>query len=52
MVKKCVSCGKEAIFGYSEFGCPSCGKQKIIRCGDCKELAAKYTCPKCGFSGP
>ena len=52
MVKKCSSCGKEAVFRYSEFKCPSCSVETIIRCESCRALAAKYSCTKCGFTGP
>ncbi len=38
--------------GTVEFDCPNCGKYKIVRCGHCREIAAKYTCPNCNFTGP
>jgi len=38
--------------GSTQFNCPKCGKVKIIRCNHCRDIAAKYTCPECGFSGP
>lgn len=52
MVKKCSTCGKEAISKYSEFNCPNCGETKIVRCASCRTLATRYTCGKCSFSGP
>jgi len=50
----CLSCGKriEAERFWVEFPCPSCGKEKIIRCEKCKGMENKYTCKKCGFTGP
>jgi len=38
--------------GSTKFQCPSCGKTTIIRCKHCREIAAKYTCSECQFSGP
>lgn len=52
MAKKCSSCGREVKSRYSEFKCPQCGEEKIVRCEDCRTLATKYTCGKCGFTGP
>ena len=52
MVRKCSTCGKEAISRYSEFNCPNCGESKVVRCESCRTLATHYTCNKCGFSGP
>jgi len=51
---KCNSCGKEIINdkGSVQFNCPNCGKGIIIRCRHCREIAAKYKCPICGFEGP
>ncbi len=54
MEKKCISCGKSLVNDPSSttFMCPGCGKQEISRCSHCRELAAKYQCPECGFEGP
>ena len=49
---KCSSCKKRASTGTTTFKCPSCGKSDIIRCKHCREIAAKYTCPDCKFTGP
>ena len=38
--------------GTTRFMCPKCGKREIIRCKHCREIAAKYKCPECKFSGP
>ncbi|HIH39919.1 TPA: RNA-binding protein [Candidatus Woesearchaeota archaeon] len=48
----CISCRKKITNtdGAVSFNCPKC-KEKIIRCGHCRSIAAKYIC-KCGFSGP
>ncbi|MBU0929944.1 MAG: RNA-binding protein [Nanoarchaeota archaeon] len=51
---KCNSC-KENIDqnkGSSVFKCPSCAKQKIIRCNRCKKTGIRYKCNSCGFIGP
>ena len=51
---KCTSCGMkiEADDKWVKFGCPKCGKNKIIRCDKCKRLMNAYECRKCGFIGP
>ncbi len=51
---KCSSCGVniENQKGWVEFGCPGCGKAKIIRCGKCRKLTNVYECGSCGFRGP
>jgi len=51
---KCVSCKKDLINdnGTVRFQCPGCGKVEILRCRHCREIAAKYVCSNCGFSGP
>ncbi|MBN2421366.1 RNA-binding protein [Candidatus Woesearchaeota archaeon] len=48
----CISCKKNItnMAGVVVFNCPSC-KEKIIRCGNCRAIGAKYSC-KCGFTGP
>lgn len=51
---ECVSCGKKVTndSGSVTFNCPKCGKQVMIRCEHCREIAAKYRCAECGFEGP
>ncbi len=51
-MKKCSSCNKVVQEGYIEFSCPSCGKNEIIRCENCRENSKKYICSECGFEGP
>ncbi|MBS3133972.1 RNA-binding protein [Candidatus Woesearchaeota archaeon] len=48
----CNSCKKQILEGAALFKCPECGKSVIVRCKHCREIAARYTCEKCGFSGP
>ena len=50
----CLSCKKEILNekGAVKFKCPNCGKYEIVRCAKCREIAAKYTCSECSFSGP
>lgn len=51
--KRCVSC-KEEISSHPhsvQFKCPNCD-ETIIRCGKCRKLMLKWTCPSCGFTGP
>lgn len=50
-MKKCISCNKTVTDDKTEFRCPSCGKETIIRCDHCKTTAKPYTCPNCGFEG-
>ena len=54
MTDICVSCKKKITndAGTAKFPCPACAKETIVRCKHCREIAAKYTCPECGFSGP
>lgn len=51
---KCLSCKKriDSIMGSAIFKCPKCSETEIIRCGDCRKIAAPYKCHKCGFEGP
>ncbi|MEK6932747.1 MAG: zinc finger domain-containing protein [Nanoarchaeota archaeon] len=50
---KCLSCKKEINEpGSVNFKCPSCSDYKIVRCRHCREIAAKYVCPLCSFTGP
>lgn len=50
----CSSCGLNiaAIPSGVTFACPSCGELEINRCGKCRKAGRKYTCAKCGFTGP
>jgi len=48
----CTSCNKEVSGDYIEFRCPKCGKQKIIRCINCRENERTYSCKECNFEGP
>ncbi|MBL7100420.1 MAG: DUF1610 domain-containing protein [Nanoarchaeota archaeon] len=50
----CTSCSKEILndIGSTTFTCPACGKAKIIRCKNCREIGAKYKCKSCNFEGP
>lgn len=50
----CISCKKEVTndTGTAYFMCPKCGKYQIIRCTHCRNIAAKYVCPECNFTGP
>ncbi len=54
MVIKCSSCKTEILNDteVAKFPCPGCGKEEIIRCGDCRKKGVRYTCNKCGFTGP
>ncbi|MBI1970826.1 RNA-binding protein [Candidatus Woesearchaeota archaeon] len=51
---QCSSCKKRvsAKVGTTTFSCPQCGKHTIVRCGSCRRIVAKYSCPGCGFEGP
>ncbi|RJQ20559.1 RNA-binding protein [Candidatus Woesearchaeota archaeon] len=51
---ECITCKTQATGqrGIAKFDCPACLKHQIIRCARCREIAAKYTCPACGFEGP
>jgi Zn-ribbon RNA-binding protein len=50
----CTSCKKRVTNkgGTTLFPCPACAKTEIVRCEDCRKIAAKYTCTECGFTGP
>ena len=54
MKEVCISCKKSISNdgGAAKFPCPNCGKYEIIRCGKCRQIVTKYTCPECGFVGP
>jgi len=51
---KCSSCKKRSAnsTGTTVFKCPSCSEADIVRCKHCREIAAKYICPNCKFTGP
>jgi predicted RNA-binding Zn-ribbon protein involved in translation (DUF1610 family) len=51
---RCTNCGKSigAEDNWVEFGCPKCGKTKIIRCDKCKKIENPYKCQECKFTGP
>ena len=34
------------------FDCPGCGKQKIVRSYNARQISAQYVCPECDFVGP
>lgn len=38
--------------GSVSFPCPKCGETTIMRTRNEREIAAKYACSQCGFSGP
>lgn len=38
--------------GSATFPCPGCGEVTIVRTRNERENVVKYTCPKCGFTGP
>lgn len=50
----CSSCKKRItnMHGTAKFPCPNCAKSTIIRCTHCREIATKYECHNCNFSGP
>ena len=38
--------------GAVVFRCPKCGETEIVRTSNERANAVKYTCSKCGFTGP
>ncbi len=38
--------------GSVSFPCPACGEAEIVRTKSERQNVVKYTCPKCGFTGP
>ena len=38
--------------GSVTFKCPKCKDFEIIRGRHARQIVGKYTCPKCGFTGP
>ena len=51
-MKKCISCNKVVYYDKTEFKCPGCGKEAIVRCDHCKTTSKNYKCPACEFEGP
>ncbi|RMD58632.1 RNA-binding protein [Candidatus Woesearchaeota archaeon] len=51
---QCITCKKQLLgqTGAARFSCPKCLKTEIVRCNDCRKIAARYRCPECGFEGP
>ena len=51
---RCTSCNVNigARANFVSFSCPSCGKELIVRCNNCKEASSRYICKSCGFEGP
>ncbi|HLD04992.1 MAG TPA: zinc finger domain-containing protein [Candidatus Nanoarchaeia archaeon] len=54
LIQECISCKKNIANdrGTTHFACPKCGEYEVIRCFTCREIVAKYKCPKCQFEGP
>ena len=53
MELKCNSCKKIISEGGAvSFKCPNCNDYQIVRCRHCREIAARYVCLLCSFSGP
>ncbi len=50
-MKKCISCNKVVSNNKTEFKCPVCKKELIVRCDHCKATAKAYKCTSCGFEG-
>ncbi|MCF7866110.1 zinc finger domain-containing protein [Candidatus Woesearchaeota archaeon] len=38
--------------GSVTFKCPKCSDYEIVRSKHARQIVGKYTCPKCGFTGP
>ncbi|MEK6974187.1 MAG: zinc finger domain-containing protein [Nanoarchaeota archaeon] len=53
-VMKCSSCKTSVanMTGAVKFTCPNCNDKEIVRCNHCREIAARYKCENCKFSGP
>ena len=53
-IYKCVSSGASVTNdkGSAIFDCPGCGKQKVVRSFNARQISAKYKCPECNFEGP
>ena len=49
--KICTSCGR-LTDRYVLFKCPSCNKEDIVRCDECRLNHTKYKCKACEFEGP
>lgn len=52
--KKCLAMNKTITNdkGSVTFKCPKCKEYDIVRSKSARQIVAKYTCPKCGFTGP
>ena len=50
----CNSCKKKIMssVGSVKFQCPSCCKEEIIRCKECRANVITYICSGCKFEGP
>ncbi|MBS3147704.1 RNA-binding protein [Candidatus Woesearchaeota archaeon] len=50
----CITCKQPSIgqTGFTIFKCPKCLKTDLSRCSHCRKIAAKFSCPQCGFEGP
>ena len=51
--KRCLSTNQKIVndVGAVIFKCPSCSEE-IVRSKKARMIVGKYTCPKCGFTGP
>lgn len=51
---QCTSCGVKigSSGSWVEFACPSCTKERIVRCSRCKKIVNSYKCKSCEFVGP
>ena len=54
MEKICTSCKSRIVNveGATSFKCPKCAEEVIFRCAHCRQIASKYICSKCKFTGP
>jgi len=52
--KKCLSMNVRITNnkGSVTFNCPKCSDFEIVRSKNARQIVSKYTCPKCGFTGP
>ena len=48
----CTTCNEKMDDGSTSFKCPKCKDTDIHRSFHCRQIAAKYVCPGCGFEGP
>ncbi|TAL47216.1 DUF1610 domain-containing protein [archaeon] len=51
---KCTTCNTDVLAkkNFVRFNCPDCGQVEIVRCLECKQRNAKYSCSGCAFQGP